>query len=175
MIPDFKSIEYLEKGNDKQQLAFSILNEYRILEILQNFDPIVVGTIPICIDIESSDLDIICYCKEEEDFIRDLNHFQSNYKFSVRKIDTPNGEAIVCNFIIGEMEFEIFAQKIPTTDQAAYKHMVIEHKILALKDEAFRQEVIALKRQGIKTEPAFAMLLGLEGNPYDALLNVLPD
>lgn len=175
MIPDFKSIQYLEKGNDKQQLAFSILKEYRILEILQNFDPIVVGTIPISIDIENSDLDIICCCKEEEDFIRVLNHFQGHSNFSIRKADTPNGDAIVCNFFIDGMEFEIFGQNIPTTDQTAYKHMVIEHKILALKGEVFKQEIITLKKEGFKTEPAFAMLLGLEGNPYDALLNLLSD
>jgi len=43
-------------------------------------------------------------------------------------------------------------------------------KILSGKDEAFRQKVLELKKLGIKKEPAFAQLLGLQGNPYKELL-----
>ncbi len=43
-----------------------------------------------------------------------------------------------------------------------------------MKSKAFRQEIIALKKQGYKTEPAFAMALGLKGDPYyKELLNYL--
>jgi hypothetical protein len=41
---------------------------------------------------------------------------------------------------------------------------------LAQHGERFKNEVIKLKKQGIKTEPAFASLLGLPGDPYGALL-----
>jgi hypothetical protein len=50
--------------------------------------------------------------------------------------------------------------------------MIIEHRVLIEKGEKFRQEIIKLKRQGLKTEPAFAKLLGLDGNPYEALLKL---
>jgi hypothetical protein len=37
--------------------------------------------------------------------------------------------------------------------------------------ETFRQEIIRLKQAGYKTEPAFALLLGLDDHdPYAALL-----
>ncbi|PBJ11916.1 hypothetical protein BSF42_26490 [Flavobacterium sp. ACN6] len=49
--------------------------------------------------------------------------------------------------------------------------MVIEAKILHLKGENFRLEVVKLKEKGIKTEPAFCMLLGLTGNVYEELLD----
>lgn len=39
-----------------------MMSQYQIMEILQEFDPILVGTFPINIDIETSDLDIICHC-----------------------------------------------------------------------------------------------------------------
>ena len=48
----------------------------------------------------------------------------------------------------------------------------MEHRVLLAKGEEFRQEVINLKRQGWKTEPAFAKLLGLNGNPYEELLKL---
>ena len=50
--------------------------------------------------------------------------------------------------------------------------MIIEHKILEERGENFRQEVINLKKAGVKTEIAFARLLGLdESHAYDSLLN----
>ncbi|MGL5579695.1 MAG: DUF4269 domain-containing protein, partial [Cetobacterium sp.] len=36
----------------------------------------------------------------------------------------------------------------------------------------FRQKIIELKKDGMKTEPAFAFLLKLEGNPYDKILEL---
>ncbi|MGL4365226.1 MAG: DUF4269 domain-containing protein [Cetobacterium sp.] len=35
----------------------------------------------------------------------------------------------------------------------------------------FQDKIVSLKRAGIKTEPAFAKLLELNGNPYEELLN----
>lgn len=49
--------------------------------------------------------------------------------------------------------------------------MIAEYKILQAKGEEFKQKIIELKKQGIKTEPAFGMLLGLE-NPYEELLKL---
>ncbi len=48
--------------------------------------------------------------------------------------------------------------------------MIIEHKILSSKGDEFRAEIIRLKQDGLKTEPAFAKMLGLQGNPYEELL-----
>jgi hypothetical protein len=47
--------------------------------------------------------------------------------------------------------------------------MIAEYKILQEEGEEFKQKIIELKKQGIKTEPAFGILLGLE-NPYEDLL-----
>lgn len=48
--------------------------------------------------------------------------------------------------------------------------MIIEAEILAQLDNDFRQQIITMKTNGWKTEPAFAQVLGLEGDPYEALL-----
>ena len=44
--------------------------------------------------------------------------------------------------------------------------MLAEARILALLGPDFAKRVRALKRQNIKTEPAFAQLLRLSGDPY---------
>ncbi|MGV3705413.1 MAG: DUF4269 domain-containing protein [Arcticibacter sp.] len=51
-------ITYLKLGNKKQQKVYRILVSHRIMEQLSAYTPIFVGTIPIRIDIETSDIDI---------------------------------------------------------------------------------------------------------------------
>lgn len=168
---NFLDISYLKNGNERQKKAYQILNENSILEKLNHFTPILVGTIPINIAIESSDLDVICDVNDEEEFITTLkNHFQNEKGFVISK--NANLNAVKSNFLIEDFEIEIFGQNISTQQQHAYRHMLIEHKILLEKGEAFRQQIIQLKKQGFKTEPAFAKLLGLEGDAYEELLKV---
>lgn len=169
---NFKNISYLKTGNLKQQAAFHILTKHQVLENLAEFDPILVGTIPINIDIENSDLDIVCYWKNKSDFIERIQYlFEKEHHFSIREIIIDNQESIVANFFIEAFEIEIFGQNIPTELQNGYRHMLIEDQILSSKDENFRLEIIKLKEKGIKTEPAFGLLLGLNGNVYQELLD----
>ena len=62
LIEKFKDIEYLKFGSERQKLAFHEIKQHRILEILEKYNPILTGTIPIGIDLPESDLDIICQC-----------------------------------------------------------------------------------------------------------------
>jgi hypothetical protein len=170
-MTDFTSIEYLKTGKPKQIQAFEVLSKNKVLINLAEFDPILVGTIPINIDIENSDLDIICYWKNKTEFIAKLNAlFGNENDFEIREILIDNQEIVIANFKISDFEIEIFGQNIPTKNQNGYKHMIIEYEILKAKDENFRLEIIKLKQNGYKTEPAFAYLLGLNGDPYSELL-----
>ena len=45
--------------------------------------------------------------------------------------------------------------------------MIVEYKLLKRLGETARQGIIELKRSGYKTEPAFAKLLRITGDPYD--------
>jgi hypothetical protein len=171
-MTDFKNISYLKTGNQKQQLAFEVLMKNKILENLTDFDPILVGTIPINIDIENSDLDIICYWKNKSDFIKRIKAlFEKESNFGIQEIVIDHRDSVVANFHIDAFEIEIFGQNVPTDLQNGYKHMIIEDKILRSKDENFRLEIINLKEKGLKTEPAFGLLLGLKGNIYEELLD----
>ena len=162
---NFRDVEYLKAGTDKQKLCYRILKEINILDILYNYNPIVVGTIPIQIDIEESDIDIVC-CAENLCEIRDVVrlHYSTYNMFSDRI-----GDVYVANFECLGLPIEIYAESIPTLEQNGYRHMVIEDRIMKLAGDRFRQKVIRLKQQGYKTEPAFGELLKLD-NPYLDLL-----
>lgn len=168
---NFLDISYLKSGNEKQQKIYQVLTANAILEKLANYTPILVGTFPINIDIQTSDLDIICYVNAKKEFIETLKScFHKEKGFIISENLKLN--SIKANFYIGNFEFEIFGQNIQTQQQNAYRHMLIEYKLLLEKGENFRLQVIELKKQGFKTEPAFAKLLGLVGNPYDELLKL---
>lgn len=166
---DFDSIEYLKSGNQRQQNAYRILTESALFIKLQDYQPILVGTIPIGIDIANSDLDIICYWNDKTKFTSELKKYFNNEKgFQLRETE----DAVIANFFLDNIEIEIFAQNAPSKMQNAYRHMIIEYDLLVEKGEEFRKRIIELKKKGLKTEPAFAQLLGLEGDPYIELLKL---
>lgn len=169
---DFSSLAYLQFGNSRQVLAYELLKENRIMELLSKFDPILVGTIPINIDIKNSDLDIICFWKDKTQFMSVIqNAFGNKKDFKIWENKIDERETVIASFLAATFEIEIFGQNIPTKEQNGYKHMIIEHQILEKKGEDFRREIIKLKQNGFKTEPAFAELLGLKDDPYLELLN----
>ncbi len=169
MASKFDSIDYLQNGTPSQQQAYAVLIKHAIFTRLCGFDPILAGTIPINIQIPSSDLDILCYYTDPSEFKANLSACFSHYEgFTLSELQEP--EAIVANFRVDDFEIEVFGQDVPTRQQRGYRHLLVEHYLLETHGEIFRQKVIALKKQGIKTEPAFAQLLGLEGDPYTELL-----
>lgn len=171
-MPDFTNIDYLKNGNEKQIAAYKTLTQNQVLSHLAAFDAVLVGTIPIRIDIENSDLDIACYWKDKNEFIHALQfHFGHKNKFSMTETMIENRQTIVANFMLDSFEIEVFGQNIPVKNQNGFRHMVIEHEILQAKGESFRREIVKLKQHGYKTEPAFGLLLGFGENPYLELLD----
>lgn len=171
---DFLNLEYLQLGSAKQKQAAMVIDELRLWDHLKPCNPILVGTIPIGIDIASSDLDIICHVTDFARFGRELtkNYSQlvSNFTCSSRTVN--NVDRTVARFQYKGWEFEIFAQPIPSPKQNGYRHMIVEYKLLKRLGETARQGIIELKRSGYKTEPAFAKLLHITGDPYEELLKM---
>ena len=167
----FDTIIYLKKGNASQQEVYAVLTKAKVMEKLSGFTPVLTGTYPIAINIENSDLDIICEYQDRESFITTVNNsFKQEKDFSINEKQINGVHSVIVRFWIDGFEVEIFGQPIPVKQQNAYLHMIKEFEILEAKGEHFKQQIIDLKSKGIKTEPAFAMLLNLKGDPYTALL-----
>lgn len=176
METNFDNIEYLQHGSNRQQQAYFTLTSNHILTKLNGFDPILVGTVPINIDTENSDLDIICFFVDRHDFIETITeNFKNQNNFAIREQHSINPSAIIANFVLDNFEIEIFGQSIPSKEQFAYRHLIVEHNLLQKYDHKFRQQIIELKGQGHKTEPAFAIALDLAGDPYIELLKFETD
>ncbi|MCG2616804.1 DUF4269 domain-containing protein [Terrimonas sp. NA20] len=170
---NFEDIGYLQHGTTRQQQAFRVLTTYHILEKLEKFQPLLVGTIPLNIDIEGSDLDIVCCWNNEDAFTDHLfQAFGDMEQYESRKTCIREERSVICSFMLEGFPVEIFGQAIASNEQMGYRHLLIENKLLNEKGEHFRKEIIRLKEKGLKTEPAFATLLGLEGDPYIALLKL---
>ncbi|WP_346937272.1 DUF4269 domain-containing protein [Clostridium sp.] len=170
---DFTNINYLKHGNIKQQNAYKVLKNLDIFNVLKKFDPILVGTIPINIDIENSDLDIACEVQDFEEFQKLVeDRYSMHHKFHISNNSTDNEIILTVNFYVEGIEIEIYAQSLNSCKQNGYRHMVVEDRILRLGGERTREEIVILKKSGLKTEPAFARYLGIDGNPYDELLKI---
>lgn len=167
------NIDYLLYGDTCQQHAYHTLQKLDIFSVLSEFSPVLVGTVPIDIYIQDSDLDIICevyhftsFQSVVTDYFQKLDNFSYAHKVVA---DMPRA---VVNFNYNGWAIQLFAQSIPAVEQNGFKHMVIEYRILQFLGEDCKQHIRALKLCGMKTEPAFAELLQLTGDPYEALLEL---
>jgi hypothetical protein len=170
-MTNFFSLDYLKSGTDYQKSVYQIIEEMNIMEKLCVYHPILAGTIPLDIHIGSSDLDILCEVHHFPAFQQYTKKLLGHYAHFKQK---KKQNYLLTSFMYENFPIEIFAQNISTDQQNGYRHMVIEERLLTIFVESFKSQIITLKQEGWKTEPAFAKLLQLEGDPYLSLLNLLP-
>lgn len=164
---NWRDISYLEKGTPRQRSAHSDIRALRILESLAEFDPVLVSTVNVDIDIDSSDLDIICEARDPVAFqAKIVGLFGESQGFRSKL----GQDAAVASFFHGEWEYEIFAQAIPVEEQRAFRHLEQIHRIVTRGGARWRDAIRFLKERGLKTEPAVAHALRLWGDPYEAVL-----
>ncbi|GHE23052.1 DUF4269 domain-containing protein [Sphingobacterium griseoflavum] len=168
----FGHIEHLKMGTDQQQAVYHLLTNAGLFDQLEAYDPLLVGTVPIDIAIATSDLDIVCCASDLDEFCRFAQEtFSWRESFQLLKSTFNQVPTVLVHFTLSTFEVELFVQHVPSKLQHGYRHMIKEYEILASRGPDFRKQVLALKRAGLKTEPAFAKLLGLEGDPYERILN----
>ncbi|WP_167856421.1 DUF4269 domain-containing protein [Hymenobacter metallicola] len=174
-MPDWRDLTYLQTGTTRQQQAFRAIARLGIVSTLQNYTPILAGTIPLAIDLPGSDLDIICEVppaalpEYRQLLQRHYGHFPD---FALTETTLQEFPTIVCSFRAEGFIWEVFGQPQASVLQNAVRHLIVEHAVLEAGGQAWRTAVRQLKQAGLKTEPAFAQLLRLPGDPYAALLTL---
>jgi len=169
----WQDISYLRAGNERQREAFRALHSLGVFDILRDYTAVLVGTVPIGIDVEESDLDIVCEAQDLDAFARRVTSAFSRWEgFQIKRKRIKGVPSVVVGFVHAGFRVEIFGQPQPVREQHAYRHMVVEARLLAIGGEQARREVQRLKRDGLKTEPAVAHYFNLDGDPYEVLLEL---
>ncbi|GAB4072911.1 DUF4269 domain-containing protein [Ancylobacter sonchi] len=143
-----------------------------LMDRLAGFDPHVVGTPPLGLDLAGSDIDIdiVCHAREPEAVARLMwDEFRREQHFRLWQW-RKDGRPVVASFTAAGWPFEVFAAPCPVAGQAGWRHFRVEQRLLALGGDGLRAAVMARRQAGLKTEPAFAAVLGLAGNPHAAML-----
>jgi hypothetical protein len=139
---------------------------------LAEFDPHLAGTLPLGIDLPSSDLDILCHAAEPEAFAVALwAAFSGETEFSLRQW-IINDRPVIASFMAHGWPFQVFGQKKPVNEQNGWRHFVVERRLLSLGGSAFRAAIMRERSRGAKTESAFATVLRLTGDPYVVVLDL---
>ncbi len=68
---------------------------------------------------------------------------------------------MIARFVWDGWPFELFGDQRPVDRQPGWIHFDVERRLLALDDGRLRQAVGRLRAGGLKTEPAFAAVLGI--------------
>jgi hypothetical protein len=163
----WRDLTYLLAGGETQRQAYAELAALRIMEHLAPFDPVLIGAVPIGLDIPGSDLDIAC-CADDLAAVAAVltDRFGMRPRYRSRLRLAPDGLALVVDFAGEKFPIQVFAQVLPVERQRGYRHLLIEARLLRLAGEAARQTLRTLRQTGLKTEPAFARYFGLAGDPY---------
>lgn len=148
-----------------------LVSELKLLEIFRNQQPFIAGTIPLGIDNPDSDIDFLVSFAHIEDFALICRQaFLKQDEFELGSGKTEDSEYALCRFNYKGVPVEIFSSSISTFKQNAYVHFEVEEKILKYAPHEWRSEIMKLKRSGVKTEPAFAMMMkNMTGDAYQYL------
>jgi hypothetical protein len=171
--PAWRDIAYLQQGSPMQKQAYACLTDLGILETLRDYDALLAGTVPLDLANADSDLDILCEVHDQPRFRSTLEREYGAWPtFSVGQLDVASGTATVAKFAFGGFAIEVFGQPVPVSRQHAYRHLEVEYRLMLLGGEQMKTQITRLRHEGAKTEPAFAAWLGLQGDPYAALLKL---
>ncbi|MGD1951490.1 MAG: DUF4269 domain-containing protein [Leptolyngbyaceae cyanobacterium] len=149
-----------------------VVQTLSLLTILREFDPVIIGTPPLGIELETSDIDIACSANNLARFRTImLTKFSKFDCFQCYDSIWQNQNSVIVQFHAYNWDIELFCQTIPTNQQWGVRHFNIEQRLLNIEPR-LRSVVLRLKQHGLKTEPAFAQALGLSGDPYLSILDL---
>ncbi len=154
----------------RQRAAAQVLQELALFTTLAPYDPLLIGTVPLDVDTPQSDLDVACHAPDLDALGAALvQAYGPRPGFELVRKTVRGVASAIGRFTWGGFAIEVFGQPVPVLAQYGVRHFLVEARLLALGGAPLRQAVRTLKEAGVRTEPAFARLLGLQGDPYERL------
>lgn len=166
-----KSLEHIINIENHERIM-KFLSDSKILSNLNRYQPCISGTLPLGIQHSQSDLDILFNANDLQEFEAKAKEHFCNMKNYLSRTGLHNGEkSIVINFDYNNLPIELFCQHKSVYQQNANQHFLIEGRLIKILGIKFKKKITELKQSGIKTEPAFGFLLGLD-EPYSDLIDL---
>ena len=111
-----------------------VLDTLSLLRILRKFKPCVIGTPPLNLDVDTSDIDIAC-STEDLSYFRHCSHQNFGKLNGYRCYDSvaQNLPSVIVQFNVMGWDIELCCQSIPTEQQWGVRHFRIEQRLLALE------------------------------------------
>lgn len=171
MVRATTDLERLRTGAPRQRRAHAVLQSLAIFERLREFQPALAGTLPLPIHTEASDLDVLCEVHAPAAFVAACAAYAMQPGFTTEQVPVRGVPSTIVRFDAEEFAVELFGQPQPVALQHGWRHLQVEARVLALASAAAVATIARWKREGLKTEPAFARWLQLPGDdPYLAVL-----
>lgn len=170
--PNWRRLDYLAQGNERQRSAHALLSGglWDELGPLCN-DLALVSTIAIGLDRPGSDLDILCQHPDPAFLAATLaaQGWQVRSKgeqvwIAEQQRHGPDGQC---------WPVELYLTSDPLETCHGWRHLSLMAALLEHFGAPFHREVLRLRvDEGLKGEAAMCRLLGLSGDPYEALLTL---
>jgi hypothetical protein len=171
MARDLGETEAVSIRHDRRSFE-AALAECGVLRVLASFDPRIAGTPPLGLDLRDSDIDVLCFAPDSHAFTDAVWQNFSHAPGFMAKQWVRAPRSVVASFEAAGWRIELYGEAIPVEQQRGWRHFAVERRLLALGGEDLLAAVLVSRRQGMKTEPAFAAALGLKGDPYLTLLDL---
>jgi len=143
------------------------------LPLLRAHDPLIAGTLPLGLAVDTSPVEVLFRADDRAEAERFLRlTFGDLPGFEVCRMDRAGVPSLVARFVFSDVPFELCAQPVDAVRQTAFRHFQVEALLLKVHGAAFRARVSEQRRSGMSTESAFAGVLGLRGDPLEALLHL---
>jgi HAD superfamily hydrolase (TIGR01509 family) len=169
----WQELTYLTAGTPRQQAACRALLELGLFHTLSAFSPVLTGDLPLALDLPDGALDITCAAPDLEAFIRQATAaFAHLDGFRINRRSGAEQPSASVRFAYAGFLLELSARPRPVAEQEAYRHMLVEARLLELGGAAARAAIRWLRAEGWSTASAFAHYFGLAGDPDLALLEL---
>ncbi|WP_323890457.1 DUF4269 domain-containing protein [Aeromonas veronii] len=181
--PNWRRLDYLAHGNPRQRSAHALLTAGVWDELAaQCADLALVSTLAIGLDRPGSDLDILCQHTDPAEFAATFAEqgWQASAKgdnvWLLERIfacldqscaDTGSDKSEA------SWPLELYVTPAPIETLNGWRHLTMMAALLERFGDAFYRDVLRLRlEEGLKGEAAMCRLLGLAGDPYEALLTL---